>query len=294
MPPPEKDEGRAHVPADTTTNNTDPHHQTGGYMHSRRGLGDFALGLAGADLPVFPLRRRSKQPRVAGPFLHGFHDATTDAERIDRHWYAYPFDNIGLRPPLGMAVAVLDVDPCHGGRATMARLLAEHGPLPETWTARTGSGGRHLWFVVGEIPLRGNLGPDSGVDIKHGGTGYVVAPPSIHPNGRRYEWLRAPVGEPAMAPDWLLALLRRPVYVPAPVTGTASGTGRYSLQCLLRRIECAPEGSRNVTVYGALRDAFKQGDLDAWEDVLTAAALASGLPPSEVAGIVASVRRGTR
>jgi hypothetical protein len=258
----------------------------------RHDLGSFALGLAGADLPVFPLLPRSKQPRVAGPFLHGFHDATTDAERIDRHWYLYPSDNIGLRPPLGMAVAVLDIDPRHGGRATMARLLAEHGPLPQTWTARTGSGGRHLWFVVGEIQVRCNLGPESGVDIKHGGTGYVVAPPSIHPNGSRYEWLIPPVGGPAMAPDWLLALVRRPVYVPAPVTGTASGTGQYSLQCLLRRIETATEGRRNVTVYGAMRDAHRQGDLSVFEAVLTVAAVARGLCPVEVAAIVRSARRG--
>jgi Bifunctional DNA primase/polymerase, N-terminal len=262
------------------------HDQTGAQSNAwvRQGLGSYALGLAGADLPVLPLLPRDKRPR----FKRSFHHATCDAERIEKHWYYHPGDNIGVRPPLGMAV--LDIDPRHGGRSTMARLLAEHGPLPQTWTARTGSDGRHLWFVVGQIPLRGSLGRDSGVDIKHGGTGFVVAPPSIHPNGSRYEWLTPPLGDPATAPGWLLRLLRPPVYTPPPAG--ARDRAQHSAHKLVRRIEAAPQGRRHVTVYGALRDAFKQGELDALQDALTAAAMATGLPDAEVAAIVRDVRAG--
>ena len=259
-------------------------------------LGSYALGLAGADLPVFPLLPRSKQPRVAGRFVHGFHDATAAAEVIDRHWYSYPSDNIGVRVPLGMAV--VDVDPRHGGWASLAKLQAEHGPLPETWSVRTGSGGRHLWYAVGEMALRKRLGERRqypGIDVKSS-SGYVVAPPSVHPDtGQRYEWLNPPMGTPAMAPRWLLDLMRAPLYLPPVVVPTAgNGHGRYSAHCLARRIECAPEGCRNITVYGAMRDAFTQGDLDGFDDLLTGAAVARGLSPLEVAGIAASVRRGSR
>jgi hypothetical protein len=60
---------------------------------------------------------------------------------------------------------------------------------------------------------------------------------------------------------------------------------------LINRINAAPEGFRNVTVFGALRDALRDGNLAAFEDDLVAAALARGLPRSEVESIVKSVHR---
>ena len=46
-----------------------------------------------------------------------------------------------------------------------------------------------------------------GIDIKSAG-GYVVAPPSIHPDGGSYLWVN--VGTPTPAPAWLLASLKLP------------------------------------------------------------------------------------
>ena len=132
-------------------------------------LNQAALGLAHADLPVFPLLPRQKRPRFRG----GFHHATYDTASVVDHWSRFPTDNIGLRPPLEMAV--LDIDIRNGGHHAMRKLVDEHGPLPPTWVARTGSGGWHYWFVVGEMAVRSKL--REGVDIKHGGTGFVVAPP---------------------------------------------------------------------------------------------------------------------
>ena len=261
-----------------------------------RPFGSCALGLAAADLPVFPLLPRSKQPRVAGPFVRGFHDATCDAERIDRHWYAYPHDNIAIRPTLG--VAVLDIDPRNGGRTTLARLLAEYGSLPETWSARTGSGGQHLWFTVGQLPvgtfLGSRKGEYAGIDVKHGDTGFVVAPRSIHPNGCRYEWLIPPTGEPAMAYLWLRDLIRKPLWTPPePVRRDVNGHGRYSALCLARRIETAPEGTRHDTARGAFLDAARQGDLDAFEPVLIAAALSAQRTATEIDQIIRYAREKT-
>lgn len=102
------------------------------------------------------------------------------------------------------------------------------------------------------------------------------------------------MGDPAMAPGWLLTLLRPPVYVPAPVTATASGTGQYSLQCLLRRIETAPVGRRNTTVLGAFLDAARQGDLDVFEPALIAAAIAAERSPTEIDGIIRHARGAHR
>ncbi|MDP8240531.1 MAG: bifunctional DNA primase/polymerase, partial [Candidatus Hatepunaea meridiana] len=75
----------------------------------------------------------------------------------------------------------------------------------------TGSGGRHLYFTYPDgIRLtsgQDRIGPC--VDIRADG-GYVVAPPSLHRSGRRYEWEAS--NDPTdgvivgVVPDWLATL----------------------------------------------------------------------------------------
>jgi hypothetical protein len=247
-----------------------------------------ALALRRAGLPVFPLLPREKRPRFKGSFK----SATLDHARIIQHWRNYPDDNIGVRPPEGMVV--VDVD----DEREFARLVAEHGPLPETWAARTGSRGTHFWFAIGDIAhIPGKL--CKGIDLKHGGTGFVVAPPSVHPNGRRYVWLTKPFGQPTLAPHWLHTAMRpsrRQVFdTRTPPTGTLDGSighGPYTLNCLVARISAAREGNRNRTLYGALKDAARQGDLDIFGPDLAAAAYAVGLDAREVEACFRSVRGG--
>jgi hypothetical protein len=246
-----------------------------------------AQGYGRQGLPVFPLRPRSKEPRYTG----SFHNASTDYVTIRDHWRKFPTDNIGIAPPAG--VVVLDVDPRAGGDAALARLVAQHGQLPETWTARTGSDGRHYWFAHGQVRgIRGKL--CAGIDLKCGSKGYVVAPPSIHPNGTIYEWLVRPYGQPTIAPVWLVERMQPlpPPPLPRGSFGTGTGHGLYSLRCLVNRIAASREGNRNDTLYGALKDAFRQGDLDAFEADLVAAAVGVGLGTWEVESVVRSVRGG--
>lgn len=106
-------------------------------------------------------------------------------------------------------VVVLDVDPRHGGEATLAALEAAHGPVPDTVQSHTGGGGRHLWLAhpVGTVPSR-PLAP--GVDLKGEG-GLVISPPSTHVSGDRYAWApgAAPWERPlAPTPSWVLELAR--------------------------------------------------------------------------------------
>jgi hypothetical protein len=49
---------------------------------------------------------------------------------------------------------VLDVDPRHGGDITLALLEQKHGPLPVTWTAKTGGGGAHYFFRSATVSRR--------------------------------------------------------------------------------------------------------------------------------------------
>lgn len=142
---------------------------------------DYALRYAEQGWAVFPLR--GKQPAT----VHGFKDATTDTGKL-RHWFGPSgspgtdplFTNIGVAIPEGFWV--LDVDPRNGGDESF---LLIHERLPKkTLMAQTGGGGSHWWYK-GDAPIV-RL---PGIDIKKGGKGYVVMPPSIHPEtGRPYRW----------------------------------------------------------------------------------------------------------
>ena len=98
---------------------------------------------------------------------------------------------------------VLDLDPRHGVDASLQELERRHGPIYETVEARTGGGGRHLYFAhPGEI-LHNRVGLAPGVDLRGDG-GYVVASPSVHASGEPYRWARSPdVCRLAPLPGWL-------------------------------------------------------------------------------------------
>src|SRR5262249_2350778 len=114
----------------------------------------------------------------------------------------FPY-NVAVRTGMMSGVFVIDIDG-EIGQATLDRLEAEHGRLPNTLTSTTGKG-RHLWFTcTSDIACStGKIGP--GIDVRAGG-GYVVVPPSIHPNGTTYRWLNDL--PPAAAPNWLIELTR--------------------------------------------------------------------------------------
>jgi hypothetical protein len=115
-------------------------------------------------------------------------------------------------------VFVLDVDTNHEagkyGDDSLAQLETNNAKLPDTIEVLTGGGGRHLYFRIPEgveIPCSaGKLGVN--LDIRSTG-GYVVAPPSIHPNGTAYEWEGSsdPFDgvEVADAPQWLINMVKR-------------------------------------------------------------------------------------
>jgi hypothetical protein len=143
----------------------------------------------GLGWPIFPLRATTKWPATE----HGFKDASSDP--VDwRWWFADSNDGIGLPTGLVSGIAVVDIDPRNGGEQSLARLEAEHGPLPESAVSLTGGGGRHFLFRI-DAALRCCKMAD-GVDLKADG-GYIVAPPSIHPSGALYRW------QPGRAPDAL-------------------------------------------------------------------------------------------
>ena len=138
-------------------------------------------------LAVFPLEERGKRPKTR----NGFKDATTDAAQVKAWWQQWPNANIGIatgKRSGGIFVIDLDIDEDKGidGYHTLEDWQRENGKFPETWTAITGRGGYHLYFHSNS-EIKNRAGIIDGVDVRGDG-GYVVAPPSVHSNGNRYEW----------------------------------------------------------------------------------------------------------
>ena len=181
-----------------------------------------ALDYARRGLAVLPLQLHGKAP-CGHLVAHGVKNATTDLATIRGWWQREPRANIGLRT--GCGLAVLDVDPRHGGdRALSAHLRTRSVRLAPTAEVATGGGGSHYYFAAPER-LRSARLPGGGLELKAAG-GYVVAPPSIHPTGPRYVWQNArDLGhvEPARLPHWLLELAARPV----PVSATRGRSARH-------------------------------------------------------------------
>lgn len=182
----------------------------------------YALDMAAQGLAVFPVYGctdgvchcpKGSECRSAGkhpiPALtpRGVKNATTDAATIRRWFTKDPHANLAWAMGGPLRLIGVDVDPRSGGDASLCDLVEAHGDdWLETFTVRTGSLGTHFIFRLpeGVESHRAKLAP--GVDLKAEG-GYLVAPPSVHASGRKYE-----VGKNvyiAEAPAWLIEELTR-------------------------------------------------------------------------------------
>ena len=185
---------------------------------SKNSMLEHALAYINIGWHVLPLTPNTKQP-LSRLVPNGVHGATNAPDVARRWWAAEPNAGIGIALLQSKLVAV-DIDPRNGGFETMERLEAQHGPLVSDVLAFTGGGGEHRVFnsaLVSNLP--GKLGP--GVDLK--ADGYIVAEPSIHPNGTAYCWEASsdPLEgcTPSTLPGWVRDLSRGPFsaapYMPA-------------------------------------------------------------------------------
>jgi hypothetical protein len=261
-----------------------------------------ALDLAARGLMVFPCLPTSKAPACR----RGFKDATLNPSAIRRLWLAQPDYNIGVATGLLSGVWVLDVDGAIGA-ATLRNFEIAHGNLPPTLFSITGHG-RHLWFcATGEIQSSaGRVG--DGLDVRGCG-GYVLVPPSVHPDGPVYRWGNdVPI---ATAPDWLVQLTRkRPTISERALAtmrvplhnGSPSTYGKAALEYEISALASIPNGQRNHALNRAAFSLFQLvagGELDESEVLnrLIEASFANGLMtdpndgPASVKRTIASGRR---
>ena len=146
---------------------------------------EWALYYAEKDLAVFPLNERNKSPATK----NGFKDATTDHTKICAWWDSNPNYNIGIATGAvsgGVVVIDLDIGKGKNGCEVLKSWQKINGKFPDTWCSITGRGGYHLFFKTTDF-VKNSVNLYDGIDIRGNG-GYIVAPPSIHPNGNIYKW----------------------------------------------------------------------------------------------------------
>lgn len=145
---------------------------------------DAALDLAGKGFRVFPCVINGKDPICDWKDV-----ATTDPSKIRSLWTCPIFDsvmdyNIGVALPKDMLVVDVDVRDGKEGDKALALIEAIDGPLPETYTVDTPSGGEHRYFRVerDSSTFPKTLSPH--IDLQGAGK-YVVGPGSVI-GGRTY------------------------------------------------------------------------------------------------------------
>ena len=164
----------------------------------------FAKAYAGMGWESFPVKPHDKTPLVKWADV-----ATKDTVMLNGWFENFPDANIGIACGKRSDIVVLDVDAGHGGYESLTALIEKYGSLPKTPVSKTGSGGEHIFFKHPNVEIRNSAGKlGKGLDIRGDG-GYVVAPPSLHPNGNDYRWTVYPSEtELADMPEWMIEALK--------------------------------------------------------------------------------------
>lgn len=133
-----------------------------------------ALAYLAKGLSVIPVVPRGKNPLI--PWKE-FQNRLATEEEV-KEWFAkWPDANIGIITGKISGITVVDVE--------------KDGEFnsPPTLIAKTGGGGFHYYFKYApEVDNFARIQPL--IDIRGNG-GLVVASPSVHPSGEKYEWVLA-------------------------------------------------------------------------------------------------------
>lgn len=152
---------------------------------------EWALRYADAGFLVLPVNNNNKAPN-SSLAKNGVKDATAGTQTIKDWWNCRPDANVGIAG--NKHLVIIDVDNKngkHGSKILHEWQKMNNLMLPETLTAKSGSGGYHFYFRLTEEQCKAKIGNRTnileGVDARYE-NGYVVAPPSSYPDGKVYEW----------------------------------------------------------------------------------------------------------
>jgi hypothetical protein len=151
-----------------------------------KSLLDYALAYAHLGWSVLPLQTKEKKSRIK---WEKFQKEKATDDQIKRWWKKWPDANIGLATGFVSDLIVMDVDSLIGRENYTAAFCELHSTITQTTGKR---GALQLLFKHPRDQKYQNMvGLFTDVDVRADG-GYIVAPPSIHPNGTEYKWVIDP------------------------------------------------------------------------------------------------------
>ena len=190
-------------------------------IRDQQSLVQAAIDYALLGFCVFPITPGRKSPPLVKKWPE---KATNDPTQVRQWWHLWPNANIGI------------VTGERSGFIVLQRLIAQNGELPMTGRQQTGSGEHYLFSYV---PMKNSVNQIAqGIDIRGDG-GYIVAAPSVHPNGSCYQWIVEPRSL-ASPPSWM----------------------KVSRNCAALSVNCDEkilEGRRNDTLFRQAYSLKKQG-----------------------------------
>ena len=218
--------------------------------------------------PIFLCSSRNKRPLTK----NGFYDATLDVDHAKGERSKYPDALTAIPTGYASDFFVLDIDNKKGvnGFETLAALEAKYGPLPDTLTVVTPTGGEHRYFIFPDTePPLGNTTGKIGLGLDtRGEGGYVAVPPSKI--GSKFYRFKNFGTKPAPLPGWIIELLQKPKQESPPPQGPpremsavelANGGSPWGLKAyeeLRVEMDSTPPGTSNDTWN---RISFRLGQL---------------------------------
>jgi putative DNA primase/helicase len=199
---------------------------------------------------IFPILPRDKRPATKS----GFKDASQDPGQI-KEWFGGKSEfGIGIATGAASGVVVVDID--IDKLTDESRKIVTQLQNELTACVVTGTGGLHFYFKCPPTTLRNRAGITPGIDFRADG-GYVVAPPSIHPNGQPYTWSR-PAAVKEM-PQWVIDFVAGPKTTRTTVAVGVEGKGRLSRRTQHFMLNGVPDGEWNESLFFAAKDHQEQG-----------------------------------
>lgn len=197
---------------------------------------------------ILPVKPSEKRPYMTNWLQYQHVKATKE---MAENWFtSLTGAGVGMVTGRISGVVVLDIESyC---KIPIEELLRRY---PTQMVSRTGSGGYHLFYLYpNDVPKIANrVGIFEGADIRADG-GFIVLPPTRHPNGRLYEWVKT--GFPGVFPKALLDIQSQP---------KAQGDG-----WITEALRGVSEGGRNDTCARLAGYFFRKGlNADIVEALLT-------------------------
>lgn len=151
---------------------------------------------------ILPVKPEEKRPYMTNWLQY---NKTRATKEVATNWFTN-LSGAGVGVVTGRIsnMVVLDVESyC---KIPLDELLKKY---PTQMISRTGSGGYHLFYQYPtHVPHIGNrVGLFEGIDLRADG-GFIVLPPTIHPSGGKYEWVKR--GIPGAFPNSLLDVQSQP------------------------------------------------------------------------------------